>query len=989
MGFLSLFSRKRSSSKLSGKLLKSQAYDATIASEPPQRGAYPVAGNGPNVLDTLSKSAKFKSTQFPLHFDIEDACAPSPLVPRFRGDDVQRPKTAPNGSKSGASPTKDSSKRQSTFRGRTLSFRKSRIISNPTPDLPDKSATPQFAQYGQGFVQVFPPTLPSLPASSPAVTSPVKHAHRRTKSMLSDGGRSVDLLDAQSELSPQSPDFKTRLEAAGFRSFGEDVADRNIAISLDSSHVKAFYTPAAESRKRPPNRDFPLTSVPKENPKPPTTTRSQAAGLTKSPSLRLFPDQTPLAKTATAAKPAKDNGSLLQASTTGLKRQGSLSQGTYVPSGSTPGNIANSSARMRAQSLHRVTLSKNTSTPSLPDRPATSWDPRPDDASPQVPHYIPRRQEEDAERWKKSKIPVAMPYRQSTHPGTKFHSRFQTYQPKSDSRPGTSSNVGSVPRTPTSAASDPRPSSSRATSGHVLELPASFAVSDGSDWFAGLDDTKSAPSPCVSISHTHNERSEPRSVGGRRCPRTQSMFSLSRRSDLEDISEFVPERTSSRRRWSVVSDTPSMTSLGSFPHTPHLQSVLTPETSIDLSFQVMKKNISKTSLRPPRSRGSIYSTNAQGILEIVQDIPTEDGQNHEEDFNIDDYVSSDDDSFVAPRSTRVQDGENLLFRDGGYGISQLPGLSRSYATTEPASAPVVRGRAPPVSMSNPSSELPSSKKSSMLAGRGFDSIASVYSTRRSMSKSLSRFRPPSMEVDDSSYGEIDSLRDRHGHPRGSRQQPPSYQGDNGSRRLSVTAVKYDNKSNIEIVQATRTCVCGAFANEPKPERPSSSTAARRQMPGQTLSNDQLKQLKDVFDLIDKDGTGAISASEFAEAMESLGLSSSAAEAQEIISEIDQNKDGQIDFHEFLRVMSHPETHDALNPNERKHDSKKDERELLAAFKVFDSDGSGSISPEELRHALRPLGYTPAEIDEMIAHADLDGNGSIDYQEFVELMSQKH
>lgn len=42
--------------------------------------------------------------------------------------------------------------------------------------------------------------------------------------------------------------------------------------------------------------------------------------------------------------------------------------------------------------------------------------------------------------------------------------------------------------------------------------------------------------------------------------------------------------------------------------------------------------------------------------------------------------------------------------------------------------------------------------------------------------------------------------------------------------------------------------------------------------------------------------GAISASEFAEAMESLGLSSSAAEAQEIISEIDQNKDGQIDFH---------------------------------------------------------------------------------------------
>ncbi|QBZ56522.1 hypothetical protein PoMZ_01431 [Pyricularia oryzae] len=868
MGFLSLFSRKRSSSKLSGRLLKAQAYDATIASEPPQRGAYPVAGNGPNVLETLSKSAKFKSTQFPLHIDIEDACAPSPLVPRFRGDDVQRPKTAPNGSKSGVSPTKDSSKRQSTFMGRTLSFRKSRIISNPTPDLPDSSATPEFAQYGQGFVQVFPQTLPSLPASSPAVTSPIKLTHRRTKSMLSDGGRSVDLLDARSELSPQSPDFKTRLEAAGLRSFGEDVADRNIAISLDSSHVKAFYTPAAESKTRPPNRDLPLTSVSKDKPKPLTSSRS-AANLTKSPSLRLFPDQTPLAKISTAAKPAKDNSGLLQASATGLKRQGSLSQGTYVPSGSTSENVAKNSARMRAQSLHKVTLPKNTSTPSLPDRPATSWDPRTDDPSPQVPHYIPRRQDEDAEGLKKSKIPVATPFRHSTHPGTKFHSRFQTYQPKSDSRPGTSSNVGSVPRTSTSAASDPRPSSSRANSGHVLELPASFAVSDGSDWFAGLDDTKSAPSPCVSISHTHNERPEPRSVGGRRCPRTQSMFSLSRRSDLEDISEFVPERTSSRRRWSVASDALSVSSLGSFAHTPRPQSVLTPETSIDLGFQVMKKSISKTSIRPSQSRGSIYSTNAQGILEIVEDIPTENGQAQKEDFNIDDYVSSDDDSFVAPRHPRVQDGENLLFRDGRYGISQLPGLNHSYTTTEPASAPVVRGRAPPVTLSNLPSERPSSKKSPRVTGRGLDSIASVYNTRRSISQSHARFRRPSVEVDDSSDGEIDSLRDRHGHGhrRVSQQQSPSYRDRNGSRRLSVTAVKYDNKSNIEIVHATRVCVCGAYADEPKLEKPSSFAAGR-----------------------------AISASEFAEAMESLGLSSSAAEAQEIISEIDQNKDGQIDFH---------------------------------------------------------------------------------------------
>ncbi|KLU81384.1 hypothetical protein MAPG_00474 [Magnaporthiopsis poae ATCC 64411] len=157
-----------------------------------------------------------------------------------------------------------------------------------------------------------------------------------------------------------------------------------------------------------------------------------------------------------------------------------------------------------------------------------------------------------------------------------------------------------------------------------------------------------------------------------------------------------------------------------------------------------------------------------------------------------------------------------------------------------------------------------------------------------------------------------------------------------------------------------------------------------------LTNDQLKQLKEVFDIIDKDGTGSISAEEFADAMESLGLSATDAEAQDIINDIDINKDGQIDFHEFLRAMAHPETDRALNPNSQKPDMKKEQRELLQAFKVFDQDGSGSISPEELRQALRQLGdfYSDEEINDMISHADLDGNGSIDYQEFVQLMSAK-
>lgn len=60
---------------------------------------------------------------------------------------------------------------------------------------------------------------------------------------------------------------------------------------------------------------------------------------------------------------------------------------------------------------------------------------------------------------------------------------------------------------------------------------------------------------------------------------------------------------------------------------------------------------------------------------------------------------------------------------------------------------------------------------------------------------------------------------------------------------------------------------------------------------------------------------------------------------------------------------------------------------MDAFKVFDRDGSGTISREELRHVLINIGegFTEKEIDEMIQEADKDGDGQIDYKEFSKMM----
>lgn len=66
-----------------------------------------------------------------------------------------------------------------------------------------------------------------------------------------------------------------------------------------------------------------------------------------------------------------------------------------------------------------------------------------------------------------------------------------------------------------------------------------------------------------------------------------------------------------------------------------------------------------------------------------------------------------------------------------------------------------------------------------------------------------------------------------------------------------------------------------------------------------------------------------------------------------------------------------------------------ERELLAAFKEFDEDGSGTISKEEFGNFMRKLGYHPTlvELQEMIDEVDKDKHGQIGFDEFKMIMTK--
>jgi len=144
-----------------------------------------------------------------------------------------------------------------------------------------------------------------------------------------------------------------------------------------------------------------------------------------------------------------------------------------------------------------------------------------------------------------------------------------------------------------------------------------------------------------------------------------------------------------------------------------------------------------------------------------------------------------------------------------------------------------------------------------------------------------------------------------------------------------------------------------------------------------LTEDEVAELRDAFELFDRDGDSSITAKELGFFWRALGQSPTEEQLQDMIRQVDMDRNGALDFAEFLELMaSKMET--ALAESES---------ELVEAFKAFDRDGSGFISAAELRHVMTNLGekLTDDEVDSMVRECDVDGDGSINYEEFVKTM----
>jgi calcium-dependent protein kinase len=143
---------------------------------------------------------------------------------------------------------------------------------------------------------------------------------------------------------------------------------------------------------------------------------------------------------------------------------------------------------------------------------------------------------------------------------------------------------------------------------------------------------------------------------------------------------------------------------------------------------------------------------------------------------------------------------------------------------------------------------------------------------------------------------------------------------------------------------------------------------------QLLNKQEKEQIDKVFRAMDINGDGKLSKDEIQLGFaQYFGRSLDDKEVDEMFDKVDADGSGAIDYSEF--VVATMNEKNLLSNNK-----------LQTAFKMFDKDGGGSISTDEIR-AVLAFGQNLDEkvIAEVIKQVDANGDGEISFEEFAEMM----
>ena len=129
-----------------------------------------------------------------------------------------------------------------------------------------------------------------------------------------------------------------------------------------------------------------------------------------------------------------------------------------------------------------------------------------------------------------------------------------------------------------------------------------------------------------------------------------------------------------------------------------------------------------------------------------------------------------------------------------------------------------------------------------------------------------------------------------------------------------------------------------------------------------LTEDEVLEIKEAFDLFDTDHSGEIDVGELKQALMNLGIDTKNQTLQNMLADIDKNGNANIDFDEFIDMMT------------AKMSDKDTREDLEKVFELFlGDDNADKIDIKHLKRVCKELNENMSddELNEMIVRADLD------------------
>ncbi|KAH8378871.1 hypothetical protein KR009_001848 [Drosophila setifemur] len=158
---------------------------------------------------------------------------------------------------------------------------------------------------------------------------------------------------------------------------------------------------------------------------------------------------------------------------------------------------------------------------------------------------------------------------------------------------------------------------------------------------------------------------------------------------------------------------------------------------------------------------------------------------------------------------------------------------------------------------------------------------------------------------------------------------------------------------------------------------------------------EITDLRTAFDLLDRNRDGRVTANELQFMLKNLGINVRDEIIHDLIREASHSGNGLINEAEFLQwvgriqaLRDDQQQHEDSASNSKPTDEADDVTEdLIAAFRVFDRDGNGFITRDELQTAMEMIGepLNEQQLEQLLVIADLDQDGRINYEEFTRLL----